>query len=336
MLAHPASRSRRSGSGSNDRVSGSTSGPERSSAILIEPGSSGLGSAYGPFVDPSPSLGSPRVDTPDQSMIVGNGCGVSRQPAVRHLLERRHQREVDAGRPQQRPGPRAGRHDRHGSRERVAAVGRDLARRRLAGRSSRTTRLLAHRRAGLRRHPGLRANGPLGHAHAALLLEQHRRAGRDHESGPALHRRLRGEPRERRAGGLERVGGPPPSFADVDAAGRVQQALARRVLQLAPGVERRAGHPHVVGVLVREAEDARRPAGRTAGVAEREPFEQEGVPASPGELVRGRRSHDAAADDDRVEHLAHVVTATDPWRGSLPGDRHAPDARRRRASAGRQ
>ncbi len=184
--------------------------------------------------------------------------------------------------------------------------------------------------------PGLRANGPLGHAHAALLLEQHRRAGRDHEPGPALHRRLRREPRERRARGLERVGRPASALADVDAAGRVQQPLARHILQLAPGVERGTGHPHVVRVLVREAEDARRPAGRSAGVAEREPFEQQGAPASPGELVGGRRSHDATAHDDRVERLAHAITATGPWRGSLPRDRPRVGRSTERASAGRQ
>ena len=41
----------------------------------MEPGSSGLGSAYGAFDDPSPSLGSERVETPVQSTIVGKSCG---------------------------------------------------------------------------------------------------------------------------------------------------------------------------------------------------------------------------------------------------------------------
>jgi hypothetical protein len=124
LRAHPASRSRRSGSGSNDRVSGSTSGPERSSAILIEPGSSGSGSAYGPFVEPSPSLGSPCVDTPDQSMMVGNGWGspASRSTSLARATAPTGGRSRRCARAAR---PRTGGHDRDGSREHVIAIGRD-------------------------------------------------------------------------------------------------------------------------------------------------------------------------------------------------------------------
>jgi hypothetical protein len=97
--------------------------------------------------------------------------------------------------------------------------------------------------------------------------------------------------------------------AALDDPGDVQELLARLPLQLAPELVRAAQERHVVGVLeVPEPDDPRDAVGRAELVRDVEALEPEHAPAAPREVVGGRASHPADADDDHVVPLHPGVT----------------------------
>ena len=103
--------------------------------------------------------------------------------------------------------------------------------------------------------------------------------------------------------GLEPAGAAVRPLTGVDTAGRDEQLLPRRLLELAPAFQRTHGHPDVVGLRVREAKDAAGAVGGAARMPQLELLEEHTARATLGERPRGSGPDDARTDDDRVHPL---------------------------------
>ena len=124
-----------------------------------------------------------------------------------------------------------------------------------------------------------------------------------------------------------RVGRP-----EVEPAAGHDQLLAEIVGQLAPEAVRLARQGDVVGRLVREPDDPRRPVRRPAVVPDRARLEDGDLLAVASEVVRSRKAHQAAADDDDV-HAARSVSeqagpGARPARLAIEPQARMPDRRR--------
>ena len=170
------------------------------------------------------------------------------------------------------------------------------------------------------------AHGVVGAAPPGIGLEEHGPIER--HLRPALTRRTRTQAFARRPARCER-GLDLLDRADVavvEPARRVEERYPGVFFELAPQRERALRERDVVGLGVREAEDARPAVAAAAHVALIELLEEHDVDATPREPPRGRRAHRARSDHDDVTPHQPTSVADLSRRASTPSIRTAASA----------
>ena len=286
-----ARRSSISGSGSEVRWSGSTTGPPQSCAALIV----GLAVAGEAVVG--------RLVHPDPQRHVRERPRVGR-PEVRRLLERDGERDLDAEPREHLVGPGIGADHHPAARVRrargldgeVGAVVLDAGDRGRAQQRGAVRRREALHRGGTARRRDDRAAG-LEQATCAGGWVEHRPAPPDLRDVELLeldadlaHRR---HVVERRDGAVGRE--------EIEAADHGDEPLARLVLEPGPVVVRLAGEPHIRRRVVAVPQDSRGVVGGAAAVAELELLEPDDGVTAGGQVPRRGRAERTQSDDDVVD-----------------------------------
>ena len=156
------------------------------------------------------------------------------------------------------------------------------------------------------RHADLRGDRSLGEADAAVVLPEQALEPLERHRGESLAGLVRGEPAlvMAQAAGGECLAARLRPAAGVEAPGRHEQLLARRLLEPTPALERSLRQADVVRLRIREPEQAARPVRGAPCVPDLELLEENARPAALAERAGSGAPHHAPADDDCV-HLLH-------------------------------